>query len=280
MNLYQEIYHGESFGEEDFYDAARYVFNQELSESSAEEIDKFLVECVEDMTAEEAESFWKKLGNVAKKIGSGALKVASVAAPIVGTAFGPLGTMAGGLAGNLAGAGAKALDRVPDFKINRRRRRRGGLRRRRNPELRQAWNQTKHAARGIGKAALRGATRYAANNPVKAMHRATGPILGNNSSKILSSVLNNPRFQSLLFSKSSGENFADNYYEDLNESDYNYIEMIEAINYLSEDIIAEYYENDLLDDNQYFIDDHGELVVNYPEERVERMESFIEEVAY
>ena len=55
--------------------------------------------------------------------------------------------------------------------------------------------------------------------------------------------------------------------------------MVEVVNYLTEDIIAEYYEDDLLDDDTYFIDEQGELVVNYPEDRMERVESYIEAMA-
>lgn len=285
MNLYQEIYHGESFQEEDFYDAARYAFHQELSEAAPEEIDRYLIERVSGMTAEEAEGFWSSLGNIAKKIGSGALKVASVAAPIAGTAIGAaygmpqLGSMAGGLVGNLAGAGAGALDKVPDFKSRRRRRRRRSRRRRSqvNPALRNTWRQTKQTLRGVGQAALQGANRYAAKHPVTPTNRPTGPIFNKSSAKTLSTVVNNPQFQALLFGRANSrkENI---YPEDITENDFDYLEMIEAINYLTEDIIAEYYEDDLLDDDSYSLDEEGELVVNYPEERVERVESYLEEL--
>ncbi|ULC59437.1 hypothetical protein MBM09_00305 [Flaviramulus sp. BrNp1-15] len=287
MNLYQEIYHGESFQEEDFYDAARYAFHQELAEASSEEIDKYLAERVNGMTAEEAESFWSSLGNIAKKVGSGALKVASVAAPIAGTAIGAaygmpqLGGMAGGLVGNLAGAGAGALDKVPDFKSRRRRRRRPSRRRggrtRSNAQLRQTWGQTKQALGGLGRAALRGANRYAKNNPVTPTNRPTGPILGKSSSAVLSNVVNNPQFQALLFGRANAPQ-GEIYHENINENDFDYLDMVEAINYLTEDIIAEYYEDDLLDDDTYSIDEYGELVVNYPEDRIERVESYIEEL--
>ncbi|AUC75764.1 hypothetical protein [Olleya sp. Bg11-27] len=289
MNLYQEIYHGESFHQEDFYDAARYVFHQELSEAAPEEIDQYLMERISGMTAEEAEGFWSSLGNVAKKVGSGVLKVASVAAPIAGTIIGgPAGAAIGGLAGNLAGAGAKALDRVPNFRSRsgRRRRSRPTRSRRtrsrrgrnaRNPELRQAWNQTKQFAAGAGRAALKGASRYAANNPVQAAHRPTGPILGQNSAAVLSSVMNNPQFKALLFGRANGQ--TEFYSEDITENDFDYVDMVETINYLTEDIIAEYYQDDLLDDDSYSIDEAGELVVNYPEDRIERVESFIEAIA-
>lgn len=286
MNLYQEIYHGESFHEEDFYDAARYAFHQELAEASADEIDKYLVERVSGMTAEEAEGFWSSLGNVAKKVGSGALKVASVAAPIAGTAIGAaygmpqLGGMAGGLVGNLAGAGAGALDKVPDFKPRKKRRRRrrrsGRGRRRGNAQLKQTWGQTKQVLGGVGRAALRGANRYAKNNPVTPTNRPTGPVLGKNSAAVLSNVVNNPQFQALLFGRANAPQ-GEFYSEDITENDFDYLDMVETINYLTEDIIAEYYEDDLLDDDTYSIGEEGELVVNYPEERIDRVESYIEE---
>lgn len=285
MNLYQEIYHGESFYEEDFYNAARYAFHQELSEATPEEIDNYLIERVSGMTAEEAEGFWSSLGNIAKKVGSGALKVASIAAPIVGTVVGgPAGAAIGGLAGNLAGAGAKALDRVPDFKSRsrstRRRRRPSRQRNRRtntNPELRQAWNQTKQYAVGAGRAALQGAARYATNNPVTPTNTPTGPLLGRTSSAALSSIMNNPQFQALLFGRANGQ--GEYLPEEISENDLDFLDMVEVVNYLTEDIIAEYYEDDLLDDDTYFIDEQGELVVNYPEDRMERVESYIEAMA-
>lgn len=277
MSLYQEVYHGESFSEQDFYDAVRYIFQPEIGEASEDIIDNFLIEKVSEMTPEEAESFWGKIGNFAKRVGSGALKVVSKAAPMVGTAIGTaygvpqLGGMVGGLAGNLAGAGAKALDRAPNFRTGRRRRRRGsGARRRRrtNPALRNAWRQTRRHMRGAGRQALRAANRYAATR-----YREDFPETSGNTPANLSNVVNNPNFQALLFGRSNSQGPT----ESISESDYDFLDAIEAINYLTEDIIAEYYENDLLEDDDYFIDDYGELVVNHPEERQERIEALIEE---
>ncbi len=280
MSLYQEVYHGESFSEQDFYDAVRYIFQPEVGESSEEIIDDFLIEKVGEMTPEEAESFWKSIGNFAKKVGSGALKVVSkVAQPIgtaVGTAFGvpQLGGMVGGLAGNLAGAGSKALDRIPNFKTRRRRRRTSSRRRRRrNPQLRNAWRNTRRHVRGAGRHALRAANRYASRNPIRPRYREDVEEHVENSPAVLSNIVNNPGFQAQLFGRANSNIPTEN----IAESDYDFLEAVEAINYLTEGIIAEYYENDLLDDNEYLVDDYGELVINNPEEREERIEALIEE---
>ncbi len=287
MSLYQEVYHGESFSEEDFYDAVRYIFQPEIGESTTEEIDDFLIETVSEMTPEQAESFWKKIGNFAKKVGSGALKVVSKVAQPVGTAVGAaygvpqLGGMIGGLAGNLAGAGSKALDRIPDFKTRRRRRRtsprrnRSSYRRRsrRNPELRNAWRHTRRTLGRAGRHALRAANRYAAQNPVRPRYREDVESFEDNTPAALSNVVNSPGFQALLFGRSNGNIPTEN----ITESDYDFLEAVEAINYLTEGIIAEYYENDLLEDDEYLVDDYGELVINHPEEREERIEALIEE---
>lgn len=273
MSLYQEVYHGESFSEADFYEAVRYIFQPEVGEATTEEIDSFLIETVSQMTPEEIESFWGKIGNFAKKVGSGALNIVSKAAPVVGTAVGAaygvpqLGRMVGGLAGNLAGAGAKALDRVPDFRTQpRRRRRTSPSRSNRNPELTRAWNQTRNTLGRVGRHALHAANDYAARNPVRRYGARE------NSSEVLSEMINNPIFEAALLRNTYAETNSEN----ISVNDFNFLETVEAINYLTEGIISEYYDKGLVEDDEYFVDEYGELVVNYPEERVERIESFIE----
>lgn len=89
--------------------------------------------------------------------------------------------------------------------------------------------------------------------------------------------MNNPQFQALLFGRANGQ--GEYLPEEISENDLDFLDMVEVVNYLTEDIIAEYYEDDLLDDDTYFIDEQGELVVNYPEDRMERVESYIEAMA-
>ncbi|WP_281766092.1 hypothetical protein [Neptunitalea lumnitzerae] len=270
MSLYQEVYHGESFSEEDFYAAAEYVFQPEIGGASQEEIESFLIERVSTMTPEEAESFWSNLGNVAKKVGSGALKMVSKAAPMVGTAVGAmygvpqLGGMVGGLAGNLAGAGSRALDRMPNFKSTPKRR----VRRKRyvDPALRRAWNQTKTTAKNVGRHMIVAGNEYAAKHPVQPMK------YGKSNESVLTEFFNDPVFEAALIRNA----YADNFPESLSESDFDYINKVEAINYLTEGILSEYYGNNIITDGEYSVDQYGELIANYPEDRVERIESYIE----
>lgn len=275
MSLYQEVYQGESFTEEDFYNAARYVYQPQIGESTAEEIDDFLIGKVSTMTPEQAEGFWSSLGNVAKKVGSGALKVVSKAAPIVGTAVGTLygvpslGGMVGGLAGNLAGAGATALDKMPNFqdKPVRRvpRRRKPNRRKPYTRDLNRTWNQTKRTLGRVGKHALHAANDYAAQHPVQPYRR------GSNES-VLTEFFNDPVFEAALIRNGFSEGLPGQ----LTENDYDFINKVEAVYYLTEGILTEYYENDLLNDEEYFVDEYGELVANYPEDRISRIESYIE----
>ncbi|UZO82325.1 hypothetical protein NBT05_07575 [Aquimarina sp. ERC-38] len=279
MNLYEEVFHGESFSEEDFYEAARYAFHQELYDASQEDIDEYLIEQISEMSPEEVAEFWGKLKNIAKKVGSGVLKVASVAAPIAGTALGAkfgaphLGKMVGGMAGNLAGAGAKALDRNIRRSGRSYRRRRGGSRRRLDPRVRGVLRRSGRHLRRAGRAAIRGANRYAAQNPVRPRYR-WGEDFNENSSATLSKVIDNPQFQALMFGRAHG----DSHTENITENDYDYIDLMETVNYLTEGILADYYKEDLLDDDTYAVNEYGELIVNNPEERAERAESLIEEL--
>lgn len=268
MNIYKEVYHGEDFTEENFYDAVRYVFGAEVAGASTEEIDSFLMEQVSQMTTEEAENFWQKIGGFAKKIASGALKVVKTVAPIAGTVVGgmygmpQLGAAAGGMLGNLAGAGSQALNR-------------GGRRGNRgiaqpNP-IRTQLTQVGQYAKGVGQAALNAANQYAINNPYP-VPAPENPLLSANSAKILSAILENPQFQALLF----GKGFSSGNSESFDDSDADFIDMVEAVNYLTENIIADYYESGLVEDDEYYVDEYGELVVNFPEDRVERIESYLE----
>jgi hypothetical protein len=86
-------------------EALREVLAPEYRDLSPSEIDELVANAVSGMSPEEAESFWKTAGNLAKGIGKVATHALPVAAPIVGTVFGgPVGGALGKVAGQaLAG---------------------------------------------------------------------------------------------------------------------------------------------------------------------------------
>ncbi len=264
MSLYQEMYPGEDFSEQDFFEAVRYVF-PETEGFHENQIEEFIMETVSQMSPLEAENFWRKIGNFAKRAGRGILKVASVAAPIVGTAVGgPLGTMIGGVAGNLAGAAANAIPR------GRSRRRRGGSRRsrrRRNPALQRAWNQTRQTAANLGRSALSGMNQYARENPYQGSSQSGSQ--GSPMTRILSRVINNPAFQTRILGSAYGNGNPGEYYE----SDIEFLEMMESLNYLTENILDD-YESIGISTNAESYEGNEEDELS----RINRIEDFIEDL--
>ncbi|MEP7095958.1 MAG: S8 family serine peptidase [Flavobacterium sp.] len=116
MSLYHEVFQGESFSEDNYFEAVRYVLGPEYANLNESELENVLLSRVDQMSESEAEGFWFSLGNVASSIGSGVLRGVAAVAPIAGTAIGTyfgapqIGGALGGLVSNLAGAGSAALD--------------------------------------------------------------------------------------------------------------------------------------------------------------------------
>ena len=88
MSLYHEVFQGESFSEDNYFEAVRYVLGPEYSNLNENELEDVLLSRVDQMSESEAEGFWSSLGNVASSIGSGVLRGVSAVAPIAGTAIG------------------------------------------------------------------------------------------------------------------------------------------------------------------------------------------------
>ena len=90
---------------------------------------------------------------------------------------------------------------------------------------------------------------------------------------LLSKLIQDPNFEAVLLRNTYSEAAPA-----ITENDIDFLDKVEAINYLTENIIGNYYENALVDDDEYFVDEAGELVANYPEERVDRIESYIDSI--
>jgi hypothetical protein len=88
----------------DHLEALRSALSEQWQNASPEALDALLQEVTRGMTLEEAENFWKTLGNIGRQIAPVAGQVLGVAAPIVGGAIGgPVGAALGGVAGRFAG---------------------------------------------------------------------------------------------------------------------------------------------------------------------------------
>lgn len=301
MSLYNQVYQGESFTEADYFEAVRYVLGPEYAHLGESELEDILLSRVNQMSESEAESFWSSLGNVARNVGSGLLRGVSAVAPIAGTAVGTffgapqIGGAIGGLVGNLAGSASSALSssgqaqRVPQRapqRIPQRapqnyaprpqqpRQAPQNAPRPQNPtnqQLRQTWNNTTSYLANAGRAVLPAIQQYVQDNPVQLNQQAqqgVSAIQGLYSQ--LGGIINNPQFQAGQAQQSLGIASPNAPIES-----HSFAELIESINFLTENILYEYYNNGIIPTEDYFVDDYGQFVgVNTPD-RINRLQGVI-----
>jgi hypothetical protein len=285
MSLYHEIYQGESFSENDYFEAVRYVLGPEYDGLSEDELENELLSRVDLMSESEAEGFWSSLGNVAKNVGSGVLRGVSAIAPIAGTAVGAyfgapqIGGAVGGLVSNLAGSASTALSNVniPNSSPRRQPRRvihRPTQPRRQNQgnqQLRQTWKNTTNYLANAGRAVLPAVQQYVQDNPVQLNPQASRDI-----SRVqglynqLGGIINNPQFQAGQAQQSIGTASPNAPIES-----HSFAELVESLNYLTENILYEYYNDGLIPTEDYYVDDYGQFIASYTPERVNRLESVI-----
>jgi hypothetical protein len=284
MSLYHEIYQGESFSENDYFEAVRYVLGPEYNGFSEDELENELLSRVDLMSESEAEGFWSSLGNVAKNIGSGVLRGVSAIAPIAGTAVGAyfgapqIGGAVGGLVGNLAGSASTALSNVniPNSSPRRQPRRTNQRptqprQNQGNQQLRQTWRNTTNYLANAGRAVLPAVQQYVQDNPVQ-----LNPQTSRDISRVqglynqLGGVINNPQFQAGQAQQSIGAASPNAPIES-----HSFAELVESLNYLTENILYEYYNEGLIPTEDYYVDDYGQFTASYTPERVNRLESVI-----
>ncbi|WP_445711508.1 hypothetical protein [Flavobacterium sp.] len=282
MSLYQEVFGGESFSEQDYFEAVRYVLGPEYSDLSENELEDELLSRVDLMSESEAEGFWSSLGNVAKNVGSGLLRGVSAIAPIAGTAVGTyfgspqIGGVVGGLVGNLAGSASTALSNVniPNRTSRRQPRRYSQPRRpqtQRPNQLGQTWRNTTNYLANAGRAVLPAVQHYAQNNPVRLNPRTArdiGRVQGLYNQ--LGGIINNPQFQAGQAQQNLGTASPNAPIES-----HSFAELVESINYLTENILYEYYNDGLIPTEDYHIDDYGQFIGSYSPNRIDRIESAI-----
>ncbi|MTH16632.1 hypothetical protein [Flavobacterium sp. LC2016-01] len=278
MSLYHEVFQGESFSEDNYFEAVRYVLGPEYSNLSESELEDVLLSRVDQMSESEAEGFWSSLGNVASSIGSGVLRGVSAVAPIVGTAVGTyfgapqIGGAVGGLVSNLAGAGSAALDnsRQPQRRPSQPQRRPAPQRRQPSP-VRQAWGNTTRYLADAGRAALPAIQQYVQDNPVVLRPQAAqdiGRVQGLYNQ--LGGVINNPQFQAGQAQQSLGTASPNAPIES-----HSFAELIESVNYLTENILYEYYNGGLIPTEDYYVDQYGQFVGTNTPNRINRLENSI-----
>lgn len=285
MSLYHEIYQGESFSENDYFEAVRYVLGPEYNGLSEEELENELLSRVDLMSESEAEGFWSSLGNVAKNVGSGVLRGVSAIAPIAGTAVGAyfgapqIGGAVGGLVSNLAGSASTALSNVNIPNSTPRSQPRRVIRRPTQPQrqnqgnqqLRQTWKNTTNYLANAGRAVLPAVQQYVQDNPVQLNPQASRDI-----SRVqglynqLGGIINNPQFQAGQAQQSIGTASPNAPIES-----HSFAELVESLNYLTENILYEYYNDGLIPTEDYYVDDYGQFIASYTPERVNRLESVI-----
>jgi hypothetical protein len=283
MSLYHEVFQGESFSEDNYFEAVRYVLGPEYSNLSENELEDVLLSRVDQMSESEAEGFWSSLGNVASSIGSGVLRGVSAVAPIVGTAVGTyfgapqIGGAVGGLVSNLAGAGSAALDNSRQQQRRQappqqQRRQAPQQQRRQAPSpVRQAWGNTTRYLADAGRAALPAIQQYVQDNPVQLRPQAAqdiGRVQGLYNQ--LGGVINNPQFQAGQAQQSLGTASPNAPIES-----HSFAELIETVNYLTENILYEYYNGGLIPTEDYFIDQYGQFVGTNTPNRINRIENSI-----
>lgn len=280
MSLYHEVFQGESFSEDNYFEAVRYVLGPEYSNLSESELEDVLLSRVDQMSESEAEGFWSSLGNVASSIGSGVLRGVSAVAPIVGTAVGTyfgapqIGGAVGGLVSNLAGAGSDALDnsRQQQRRPAPQRRQAPPQQRRQAPSpVRQAWGNTTRYLADAGRAALPAIQQYVQDNPVQLRPQAAqdiGRVQGLYNQ--LGGIINNPQFQAGQAQQSLGTASPNSPIES-----HSFAELIESVNYLTENILYEYYNGGLIPTEDYYVDQYGQFVGTNTPNRINRLENSI-----
>ncbi|MRX69832.1 hypothetical protein SAMN06265349_101245 [Flavobacterium resistens] len=278
MSLYHEVFQGESFSEDNYFEAVRYVLGPEYSNLSESELEDVLLSRVDQMSESEAEGFWSSLGNVASSIGSGVLRGVSALAPIAGTAIGTyfgapqIGGAVGGLVSNLAGAGSTALDnsRQPQRRPAPPQRRPQPQYRQQTP-VRQAFGDAGRYLANAGRAALPAIQQYVQDNPVALRPQAAqdiGRIQGLYNQ--LGGVINNPQFQAGQAQQSLGTASPNAPIES-----HSFAELIENVNYLTENILYEYYNGGLIPTEDYYVDQYGQFVGTNTPNRINRLENSI-----
>ncbi|WP_431241511.1 hypothetical protein ACQ9BO_15715 [Flavobacterium sp. P21] len=283
MSLYHEVFQGESFSEDNYFEAVRYVLGPEYSNLSESELEDVLLSRVNQMTESEAEGFWSSLGNVASSIGSGVLRGVSAVAPIVGTAVGTyfgapqIGGAVGGLVSNLAGAGSAALDnsRQPQRRPTPQQPYRPAPQPQRRPAqpsaFRQALGDTGRYLANAGRAVVPAIQQYVQDNPV-----ALRPQVAQDIGRIqglynqLGGVINNPQFQAGQAQQSLGTASPNAPIES-----HSFAELIENVNYLTENILYEYYNGGLIPTEDYYVDQYGQFVGTNTPNRINRLENSI-----
>lgn len=289
MSLYHEIYQGESFTENDYFEAVRYVLGPEYEGLTEDELEDELLSRVNLMSESEAEGFWSSLGNVAKNVGSGILRGVSAIAPIAGTAVGAyfgapqIGGAVGGLVGNLAGSASTALSNVniPNSSPRRPHRRNYQHRQPQHPQhrrqnngnqqLRQTLRNTSNYLANAGRAVLPAVQQYVQDNPVQ-----LNPQVSRDVNRVqglynqLGGIINNPQFQAGQAQQSIGTASPNAPIES-----HSFAELVESINYLTENILYEYYNDGLIPTEDYYVDDYGQFIASYSPERVNRLENVI-----
>ena len=286
MSLYHEIYQGESFTEDDYFEAVRYVLGPEYDGLNENELEYELLSRVDQMSESEAEGFWSSLGNVAKNVGSGILRGVSAIAPIAGTAVGAyfgapqIGGAVGGLVGNLAGSASSALSNVniPNSTPRRQPRRqhygRPTQNRRQNQsnrQLRQTLDNTANYLVNAGRAVLPAVQQYVQDNPV-----TLNPQVARDVNRVqglynqLGGIINNPQFQAGQAQQSIGTASPNAPIES-----HSFAEIVESLNYLTENILYEYYNDGIIPTEDYYVDDYGQFIASYSPERVNRLENVI-----
>jgi len=287
MSLYHEVFQGESFSEDNYFEAVRYVLGPEYANLNESELEDVLLSRVDQMSESEAEGFWSSLGNVASSIGSGVLRGVAAVAPIAGTAIGTyfgapqIGGALGGLVSNLAGAGSAALDnsrqpqpqqRRPIPQQQRRPANNNNYRRRPAPsQVGQAWNNTTRYLADAGRAAIPAIQQYVQDNPVQLRPQAAQDI-GRVQSLYnqLGGVINNPQFQAGQAQQSLGTASPNSPIES-----HSFAELIESVNYLTENILYEYYNGGLIPTEDYYVDQYGQFVGTNTPNRINRLENSI-----
>lgn len=268
MSLYNQIYPGESFSEADYFEAVRYVLGPEYAQLGESELEDVLLSRVNQMSESEAENFWSSLGNVARSVGSGILSGVSTLAPIAGTAIGTyfgapqIGGAIGGLVSNLAGSASSALSNSgrPQQPVAPQQPRpqqpQGGRPVQNYQPLRQTWNNTTRYLANAGRAALPAIQQYVQNNPVP-----LSPQVQQGISNVqglynqLGGIINNPQFQAGQAQQSLGVASPNAPIEN-----HSFAEMIESINYLTENILYEYYNNGIVPSEDYYVNEYGQFV--------------------
>lgn len=286
MSLYHEVFQGESFSEDNYFEAVRYVLGPEYANLNESELEDVLLSRVDQMSESEAEGFWSSLGNVASSIGSGVLRGVAAVAPIAGTAIGTyfgapqIGGALGGLVSNLAGAGSTALDnsrqpqpqRRPAPQQQRRPANNNNYRRRPAPsQAGQAWSNTTRYLADAGRAAIPAIQQYVQDNPVQLRPQAAQDI-----SRVqglynqLGGIINNPQFQAGQAQQSLGTASPNSPIES-----HSFAELIESVNYLTENILYEYYNGGLIPTEDYYVDQYGQFVGTNTPNRINRLENSI-----